>query len=172
MAQFVGPRRIIGATIIGGGSTGSGGAAEDATYVTTANELADLANSQRLVAGLNVTFTPGPGTLEISAAAAGSELIDYAYRFVNANYTVDLALDALIEVDATGADRTITLPKITAGDKGRAILIKKKDASVNLVNVATTGGDTFDDIASPFPVSQDNSTFTFVADGGSNWVIL
>lgn len=47
-------------------------ASSTATYITSGNESSDLPNSLQLVAGSNITLTPGVGTLTVSASGTVS----------------------------------------------------------------------------------------------------
>lgn len=53
------------------GTGGGGGAPSNATYITEADETADLPNSFRLAAGTNITLTPAGNVLTIAASGGG-----------------------------------------------------------------------------------------------------
>lgn len=79
--------------------------------------------------------------------------------------TVD---DDLIVVTGSGSP-TVTLPAITAGNKGRRIRIKHKGTGT--ITVARTGSDTIDG-ATSFSIPDQYSSFEFVSDGTSDWMIF
>lgn len=68
-----------------------------------------------------------------------------------------------IAVDASGGNRTLTLPDI-ATENGRVIVLKKVDASGNTVTFAAFAGDTIDGAASVSTTTQYDS-WTVIADG-------
>lgn len=75
--------KVLGAG--GGWVTQTGGGADpNLTYLTEADETADLPNSLRLVAGTNVTFdTSTPNELEISASGGGGGITTYTSAFAS-----------------------------------------------------------------------------------------
>ncbi len=64
------------AAIVDGGGSG-GGSIVNATYLTTANELALFPSSRRLLAGSGITFTDGPGTRTIDAAGSSGDQVKF-----------------------------------------------------------------------------------------------
>ncbi len=91
-----------------------------------------------------------------------------AYASKTANYAA-LITDSFLDLDATGGNRTITLPDATTC-KAREYTVKRVDASGNTAGVASTGGQTFDGAASPYALTAQNSTVVVVSDG-TNWRI-
>jgi hypothetical protein len=77
--------------------------------------------------------------------------------------------DSVITGDATGGAFSITLPT-AVGITGRLYTIKKIDASVNAVTVATTSSQTIDG-ATTKALTLQHSAIT-VQSNGSNWHIL
>lgn len=151
--------------------TGGGGGGSSQTYITYNNETGTLPNSRRLIAGSGMTFTPGAGTLTLDSASGASTLLQYAYVTKSANYTVDLATDAMIEVDASGGAVVITLPSATVPNKGKGVIIKKGENSVNTVTITTTGGQLIDDDATSFVLASEDQANTFISTGGG-WSVL
>lgn len=87
---------------------------------------------------------------------------------ITASYTMDDA-DALILANATGGAITITL-LTAAGRGGRRIIVKKTDASANLVTIDGAGSETLDDSLS-LGLSQKNATREYMSDG-TNWKLI
>lgn len=88
--------------------------------------------------------------------------------------TVDTTLDAdadggTVLVDATAANRTITLPA-AAGAALRRYTIKKIDASVNAVTVDADGTELIDGAAT-FPLTVQYQSVTVHCDGAAWWVL-
>ncbi len=86
----------------------------------------------------------------------------------SANYTMT-DVDLVILGDATTADITIGL-LTAAGRMGRRIIVKKTDASVNLVIIDPAGSETLDGVAS-LGLSQKNAVREYVSDG-ANWRLV
>jgi hypothetical protein len=75
--------------------------------------------------------------------------------------------DYLIKVDATGGNRTITLPT-AIGNVGKSFIVKKMDASGNQVIVATSASQTIDGAASKNTTTQ-YAVIRVISDD-SNWL--
>jgi len=95
-------------------------------------------------------FTPGVTTTSIS-------------------YVV-LSTDAVILVDATGGDLTISLPAASA-QAGRLVQIKKIDASFHKVVLDADGADLIDGEPTLELLYEDESV-PIVSDGLSEWSVL
>lgn len=78
--------------------------------------------------------------------------------------------DDLIVSDTTAGAQTFTLPT-AIGRKGKVFSFKKISASINALNIATTGGQTIDGNASPFSINQQNRCVSIISDD-VNWYIL
>ncbi len=78
-------------------------------------------------------------------------------------------VDLMIVGDATSADVTITL-LTAAGREGRRIIVKKSDASANLVIIDPEAAETLDGVAS-VGLSQKNAVREYVSDG-TNWQLI
>lgn len=84
-----------------------------------------------------------------------------------ANYAM-VDSDLAIKVNATTADRTVTL--LTAGAReGRGVILKKIDASSNVVIIDGNGSETIDGAATQ-TLTVQWSTKWLVSDG-TNWII-
>ena len=114
------------------------------------------------------TFSAGLTTnaATISGALATSEIISTT-RAVSATYPVALT-DEVILADATAAAFVVTLPT-AASVPGRRITVKKIDASVNAVTVAS-GGGTIDGAVS-IALTAQNWALTVIS-GGANWWVV
>jgi hypothetical protein len=124
------------------------------------------------------------GKKPINANALG-QLVDYLTRELGAveravrdapliatrTVTTDTLLtlsDGLCLVDATAGAVTITLPALPAAG-GYPLIIKKSDASVNVVTV--DGGAANIDGAATFPLAAQWETVTVVGDASAYYVI-
>ncbi len=88
----------------------------------------------------------------------------------SANYVI-LATDEVVTMDATGGNRTLTLPT-AVGYSGKPFTLKKIDASVNTVQVLTTSAQTIDGNASgDLYLRLRYDTLRLVSDG-ANWLIV
>ncbi len=85
-----------------------------------------------------------------------------------ANYTM-VDTDRLIKVNATDGDRTVTL-LTAAAREGRAIYVKKMDATANLVTIDAAGSETLDD-ATTVSLTQKNAVRGYMSDG-VNWMLI
>jgi hypothetical protein len=101
----------------------------------------------------------------------GIKLIDgqvpYPVRAVAASETVRV-IDEVLLVDATAANRTITL--ISAVATPNSYTIKKTDASANTVTIAAAGGQTIDGAATKVLTAQWESA-TVIPSGGAWYVV-
>ena len=87
---------------------------------------------------------------------------------VSANYTMTDE-DALVEMDATAGNRTVTL--LTAASReGRRIVVKKTDASDNLVIIDGAGSETLEGSLT-VSLTQKGSTREYISDG-ENWKLI
>lgn len=100
---------------------------------------------------------------QVSMASVSSSS---AIRTESANYAV-AADDATILVNAAGGAVTVTLPAPVMGKK---YVVKKIDASVNNMVIATSGGATIDGAATR-TTSVPYQTFVLQNDG-TNWFII
>ena len=78
--------------------------------------------------------------------------------------------DDVIQADVTSAGFTVTLPAASV-QRGHVIRIKKIDSSGNTLTVARAGSDTIDGATSVTTTTQWVG-WTFIADGGTQWLIF
>ena len=81
-----------------------------------------------------------------------------------------VADDGLIIVDATAAPTTVTLPAVADVQRGKRIIVKKSDVSVNAVTVDGNGAETVDGAANASLAGQYDFV-EVVSDGAKWWVI-
>ena len=86
----------------------------------------------------------------------------------SAAYTM-VDIDLLILADATSAAFTVTL-LTAAGREGRRIIVKKTDASENIVTIDAAGSETLDG-ATTVGLTQKNAVREYVSDG-TNWRLI
>lgn len=86
----------------------------------------------------------------------------------SANYSADI-LDDVIEMDATGGARTVTLPSASF-QNGNSFTVVKKDSSTNTVTISAAGGTTINGAAN-FTLTKKNQFIELQADGTSNYRI-
>jgi hypothetical protein len=110
-----------------------------------------------------------PETVTYSVTTPTDANEEWATYVTSTNLTVQNGQTVVLASAASGAI-TITLPDAASTNTDRVILVKKTDASVNAVTIATTGGDTIDG-ASTKSLSTQYASYTFVSDG-SNWHIV
>lgn len=79
-----------------------------------------------------------------------------------------VATDDVVLADATGGAFPVTLPT-AVGAAGRTVTVKKVDASVNAVTVASAGG-TIDGAVS-IAMATQNEALTATSDG-ANWKVI
>lgn len=114
----------------------------------------------------------GAGTLNGTNTWTGSntfsKAIATAYTSVNADTTLDATYQT-VAVDASGANRTITLPA-AATCTGRRYDILKSDASANTVTIDGNSSETINGTTTKV-ISTQYSTYTIISNG-SGWFIL
>ena len=91
---------------------------------------------------------------------------NYAFR-VQVGTGVVNPNDYAVQIDASGAASTITLPS-AAANPGRKLLLKKKDSSANAVTIAPSGSDT----AELTSLATQNKYVVLMSDGISNWAVF
>jgi hypothetical protein len=85
----------------------------------------------------------------------------------SADYTLT-ADDGTVEVDASGAARTMTLPAVSAA-AGRIYVIKKTDSSGNAVTVDPNASETIDGAATVSLASQYSTIIVQANAAGTAW---
>lgn len=142
--------------------------------------------------GRNVTLTGGNGASSSSGAAHGGDIVltggtgygtgtkgivtasrlradgfATATTEKTADYTATLD-DGTIEVDASGAARTITL-FAASGNAGKIIVVKKTDSSANAVTVDGNASETIDGATTISLASQYSTAILQVNAAGTGW---
>lgn len=84
-----------------------------------------------------------------------------------ASYSADL-LDDVIEMDATGGARTVTLPGANF-QYGNEFTVVKKDSSVNAVSITAAASSTINGSASAYVLTRQNQAAVLQSDGASNY---
>lgn len=114
------------------------------------------------------------GALSVFGASTGFSTLETARSF-GANYTglsADTTLDTshyTVYVDASGANRTITLPA-ASGCTRRIYVIKKSDSSVNTVTIDPNSSELIDG-SSTKVISTQYSGY-MIQSNGSAWIII
>lgn len=96
-----------------------------------------------------------------------THLYDFTITSKSANYGITDA-DEITHVSPGASNVTITLPT-AVGRQGRFFRIKKVDAGVGVVTVATTGGQTIED-STTYLLTNKWQNLVVYSDG-SNWCI-
>lgn len=123
-----------------------------------------------LTEGSGVTIANASGSITISATGTGGTFVVQA-RTVTSAHTIDsVTQDHVVFADASGGAFTVTL--VNATTKGRQLVIKKADASVQTVTVSGSGGSGTIEGANDFQLNGPFQSITLVADGTSKWFIV
>ena len=103
-----------------------------------------------------------PVTFDLGAAAGTLPVASNKWNVRNLSSDVTAAAGDFCDVDATGANRTITLPDPTF-NSGRAIIVRKNDATANTVTLAGT----VNGVASPTLGAQYE--YKMIISNGTEW---
>ena len=116
-----------------GGTTDAGSvfASLTQTFTTVNNETATLPNSQRLVAGANISLTSGTNTLTIAASGSAGSLNSAGTGFI----VKDTSTTVVARTLTSTAGISITNPDGLAGNP----IISPASKLANIQNLATTG---------------------------------
>jgi len=96
----------------------------------------------------------------------------FGYLAVSANTTLTTANQRqLIDVNATSAAITITLPAAATVGSGWAVQIRKSDASANLVTISRSGTDLING-ATTLPLAVQHQSFILFSLGGTSWGVI
>ena len=116
-----------------GGTTDAGSvfASLTQTFVTVNNETATLPNSQRLVAGSNISLTSGTNTLTIAASGSAGSLNSAGLGFI----VKDTSNTVIARTLTSTAGISITNPDGLAGNP----IISPASKLADIQNLATTG---------------------------------
>jgi len=108
--------------------------------------------------------TPAAGTFTTLAADA----LYLQHRTVTATTDTALVTDGVIFLNAASNDVTLTLPTAAAGD-GQVLIVKRIDASAQVVTIDGDAAETIDGSATKALVSLE--TVRLISDGTEWWVI-
>lgn len=108
-----------------------------------------------------------------SHAVGGTDVVPiFGYLAVSANTTLTNANQRqLIDVNATAAAITVTLPAAATVGSGWAIEIRKSDASINLVTISRAGSDTING-ATTLPLAVQHQSFILFSLGSISWGVV
>jgi hypothetical protein len=96
----------------------------------------------------------------------------FGYLGVSTNTTLTTANQRqLIDVNATSATITITLPAAATVGSGWVVEIRKSDASANLVTISRSGSDTING-ALTLPLAVQHQSFILSSLGGTSWGVM
>lgn len=156
----------------GGYSSGGGGGGE----VNTASNVGGQAEVFKQKTGVNLEFrtiAAGSGmtvtqlTDTVVVAASGSSVL---YNIVTRAVTSNIATNEdIVKGDATSGNIILTLPAASAVP-GKAVILKKWDASVNTITLEGNGAETIDGMLNLTLTTQYQSV-TVVSDG-VNWILI
>jgi len=124
---------------------------------------------KRIIGGAGVSVFEGPNAITLSSAPSAA--INNVATVTGTNYAATVAND-YIRVFNAGSDVTVTLP--TASTVGKQIMIKKRDSG-NVLYIATTGGETIDDVdstATPMIITSYNEAVILITGASGSWEIL
>jgi hypothetical protein len=163
--QSVDPSEVESTTSGTSGSTGGGGGSGtligDVTGPLTANTVGKLRN--KLLTGTEAAFA----LYQYDGTQWVAQHLLFNVAQVATTYPIT-ATDDFVFADATLGGFTVTLPT-AVGITGRGYSVKKADTSVNIVTVATTGGQTIDGSAS-VTITVPETSLLFISNG-ANWFI-
>lgn len=132
-------------------------AGHTSTLSTHSGQIAALQSSDGTQAGQI-------STLQVQVATLGSGALKLNVRTITASGTAN-ATDYLILVDATAGAVVVTLPALSAG---RAISVKKIDASANAVSIASAA---LIDGAASQPITPQYACLDVMCDGTTWWIV-
>lgn len=115
----------------------------------------------------SANFANGAATVSTTGTLKGVGFSS-AIASKSANYTAT-ADDFTLLVDASGGNKTITLPA-ASGNTGKIYVIKKTDSSGNTVTIDGDGSETIDG-ATTKVISTQYVSFMIQCDGSNWWVI-
>jgi hypothetical protein len=104
-----------------------------------------------------------------SAANIFSKALNFAYTSVTADTTLD-ATHFFVDVDCTSDAVDITLPTVV-GINGREYIIRKLDASANVVNIIPDGTETING-SSDAILDERYETAIIFSNGSTDWMLL
>ena len=125
--------------------------------------------------GTNTQILATNGSGSVSWQSSSSNYVRTAVSDSESPYTI-LEADEIIGVTTASGIVTVTLPQISAlstpsKHKKYNIIDEGGNAASNNITIATTGGDTINNAASPLIISSNNAITNLYSDGGTNWVL-
>jgi hypothetical protein len=153
-------------------ATGSGGTV---TSVSAGDNIVVVSGSTTPIVSLSASLTglTNVSSSNLTASAgllAGGTFVVQA-RTVTSAHTIDsVTQDHVVFADAISGSVTVTL--VNANTKGRQLVVKKVDTSVNTVTVSGSVVSGTIDSAANFQLNGPFQSITLVADGTSNWFIV
>lgn len=113
----------------------------------------------------------GLGTLDANSRQPIAQHPRRPYRATAASGALTVAADrfGVVDVDASGGARTMTLPT-AVGITGEELSVRKSDSSSNAVTVDPNGAETINGV-STFALAAQYELVTLMSNG-ANWVIL
>lgn len=106
----------------------------------------------------------GPMTIDAAFTTSGAR----NHLFTSISTDITLGTHYFVAVDASGGNRTETLPTCNSGLSGRTYLVKKTDNSANTVTVERSGSDTIDG-GSQLVFEYPGKARGLVCDGAGGW---
>ena len=129
----------------------------DATDNTSKKEaIADIVGA---MAGSGLVAASGVLSTRMDVTTAG-----------DANYNAAFGLN-INTANYTQA-RTVTLPSAAAGDAGRMLIIKARNAGTHALTVARNGSDFIDGNLTSLVIESDNGAVTLLCASAGNWIIV
>jgi hypothetical protein len=106
------------------------------------------------------------------AAGGADEIPIFGYLAVSTNTTLNATHERfLIDVNATSAAITITLPAASTVGSGWQLWIRKNDVSVNAVTINRAGSDTING-ATSLQITTRYQTIVLLSFGGTSWGVV
>ncbi len=146
---------------------GSGAGLTGMKIGTVTSDSLLFGTNDTLAVTINTSQQMGVGISPVSRVDVGGSF-GAAITSVSADTTLD-ATHFTVEVDASGANRTITLPA-AAGCTRRMYVVKKTDSSANTVTLDANGGELIDGATTQVISAQYASLW--IQSNGTGWVIL
>ena len=109
------------------------------------------------------------GLITASMLAASATFTSSVTAVKTSAYSANIG--ELVQGDPTLGTFTVTLPAISASNKGQAIIVKNAGTSTSGITVGKTGGNTIDGGTST-SIATAHGCVGFVSDGTSNWDII
>ena len=169
----VGTHNHNGAYLLAGGTGKNNYGAQITVFPDAANNYG-LYIENSLTSGSNNYAIKSDS--EAKSAFAGPVVVNATFSttgarnnlFTAVSTDITLGTHYFVAVDASGANRTETLPTCDAGLSGRTYFVKKSDASANTVTVVPDGSDTIDG-GTELIFEYPGKARGLVCDGAGGW---